>query len=211
MRRAVVLGLMALAPLLACLPAAQAATPAETFVSDNINKGLAILNDKQLSTEQRRSEFEQFLLGLTDMRPTALYALGKYRRGASDADINSFAQAFQTYAVAVYHSYFNKYAGQTLKITGSTNNHPGDDIVHTTLIDPDDKSGQPPLKVDFRVKTNSGKPLVVDLCVENIWLSEAERSQFTSVLDNNGGNIPALVTRVKKQTTQMVGGSVPGH
>ena len=41
------------------------ANPAEDYVQGNINKGLAILNNKPLSTEQRRGQFETFLLGLT--------------------------------------------------------------------------------------------------------------------------------------------------
>ena len=85
---------------------------------DNIHKGLDILNNKGLSAEQRRSQFEQFLLGLTDMKRIADFTLGNYRRSASPADQDAFDAAFQNYAVAVYQSYFAKYAGQTLKVTG---------------------------------------------------------------------------------------------
>ena len=42
------------------------------FVDDNIHKGLDILNNKPLSTEQRRDQFESFLLGLTDMKRIAI-------------------------------------------------------------------------------------------------------------------------------------------
>src|ERR1022692_4931365 len=85
---------------------ARAANAAEAFVDDNIHKGLDILNNKTLSTEQRRSQFEGFLLGLTDMKRIADFTLGQYRRGASPADLAAFDAAFQTYAVAVYQSYF---------------------------------------------------------------------------------------------------------
>ena len=41
-----------------------AASPAEEFVQDNIHKGASIsLNNKQLPPDQRRIQFETFLLG----------------------------------------------------------------------------------------------------------------------------------------------------
>ena len=61
------------------------ANPAEEFVQDNIHKGLEILNNKQPAADQRRDQFEGFLLGLTDMKRIADFTLGQYRRSASPA------------------------------------------------------------------------------------------------------------------------------
>src|SRR5664279_3486229 len=92
-----------------------AGNPAEALVANNIHKGLEILNDTKLSAAQRRAEFQTFLLGVTDMKRIAVFTLGQYGRTASPADKDAFDAAFQDYAVAVYQSYFDKYAGQTLK------------------------------------------------------------------------------------------------
>jgi len=175
----------------ASLPAT-AASPAENYVQDNIHKGLDLLNNRALSTEQRRSQFETFLLGLTDMKRIADFTLGQYRRNASPADIAAFDAAFQSYAVAVYQSYFERYKGQTLKVTGSQTLAPDDFVVATQLLDPNDHSGQPPLVVEFRVRTNTGNPVVTDFAVAGIWLALEERDQFTSFLGQNGGNIAML-------------------
>lgn len=177
-------------------PAAMATTPAETFVQNNIHIGLDILNNKSLSTDARRTQFANFLLGLTDMKRIADFTLGQYRRGASPADLAAFDTAFQNYAVAVYQSYFAKYAGQTLKVTNSQARTADDFIVATQLIDPNDRSGQAPLEVDFRVRTDAGKPVVTDFSVAGIWLALEERDQFTSFLGQNGGNIKALISHL---------------
>jgi phospholipid transport system substrate-binding protein len=183
---------LALAGLgLTSLPAS-AANPAESYVQDNVHKGIDILNNKAASVAQRRMQFETFLLGLTDMKRIADFTLGQYRRGASPADLAAFESAFQNYAVAVYQSYFARYAGQTLKVTGSQARSNDDFIVATQLIDPSDRSGQPPLEVDFRVLTDTGKPVVIDFSVSGIWLAIEERDQFTSFLGQNGGNIALL-------------------
>ena len=184
------------------LPAMAAANPAEDFVQDNIHKGLELLNNKQLSPDQRRTQFEGFLLGLTDMKRIADFTLGQYRRSASPADLAAFENAFQNYAVAVYQSYFAKYAGQTLKVTGSQTRAADDFIVATQLIDPNDNSGQQPLEVDFRVRTDSGKTVVVDFSVAGIWLALEERDQFTAFLGQNNGNIHTLISHLSELAKQ---------
>jgi phospholipid transport system substrate-binding protein len=180
--------------------AAQAANPAETFVAENVQKGLTILNDKQLSTEQRRSQFETFLMGLTDINRIALFTLGQYRRTASPAEIQAFEAAFEKYAAAFYQSYFAKYSGQTLKVIGSQEKAPDDFVVQTQMIDPNDHSGQQPLEVDFHVRTNTGRPVVVDVSVLGIWVSLTEQNQFTAFLGQNNGSIPLLISHLNELT-----------
>jgi phospholipid transport system substrate-binding protein len=182
------------------------ADPASDYVQQNIARGLAILNNKQISTDQRRVQFEGFLLSLTDMKRIADFTLGQYRRSASPADLAAFEGAFQNYATAVYQSYFAKYAGQTLKVTGSQARTSDDFIVSTQLIDPADHSGQEPLEVDFRVRTDAGKPVVVDFSVAGIWLALEERDQFTAFLGQNNGNISMLVGHLAELAKQFRNG-----
>ena len=202
MRRAFfALLVLAATPLVMSRPAAAAANPAEAFVDDNIQKGLNILKDKKLSTVQRRDQFESLLFSLVDLRRVALFTLGKYRRTFSPADTDAFIGAYRGYAGAAYQLYFAKYTDQTLKMMGSTQNSPTDYTVHTLLVDPG--SGKAPAKVDFRVYTDSGKPLLMDVGYENIWLSQTQREQFVSVLDQNGGNMRALITALSDMASNL--------
>jgi phospholipid transport system substrate-binding protein len=201
MRRAVLaIAMLLAAPVLATLPAA-AATPAETFVNDNIQKGLEILRDKKLSTAQRSDQFKTLLLRLVDTRRIALYTLGQYRNSASPADIDAFAAAFQDYASAAYQTYFSKYTNQTLKVTGSTQRNPTDFVVHTQLIEPG--SSQPPATVDFRVRTDGGKPVLVDVAYEGVWLSLAQRDQFVNFLGQNNGNVRTLIAHLSDMAVSL--------
>ena len=192
--------------LLAGPALATTSNQAEEFVQSNIRKGLDILNNKKISTDQRRNEFASFLLDLTDMKRIANFTLGRYRRTASPTELSDFHDAFQNYAVAVYQSYFAKYAGQRLKVTGSQTRSSNDFIVSTELIDPNDQSGRPPLEVDFRVRTDSGKPVVVDFSVAGIWLALEERDQFTAFLGQNGGNIHTLIAHLDALAKQFKNG-----
>ena len=195
MRRAVLM-LAVLAVPLTTLPAAAAQNVAESFVDENIHKGLDILRDKKLSVTQRRDQFQTLLLGLVDVRRIGLFTLGQYRRSAPPEDVEAFIGAFKNYATAAYQSYFARYTNQTLKVTGSTERSPTDFIVQTLLIDPN--SNQQPAEVDFRVRTDAGKPVLVDVAYQGIWLSLEERDQFVAFLGQNNGNVRTLIAHLSE-------------
>ncbi|HWA89814.1 MAG TPA: ABC transporter substrate-binding protein [Rhizomicrobium sp.] len=197
------LGFLGLAVvLLFAAPAANAASPAESFVQTNIDKGLQILNGRSGSSAQRTAQFQSFLESLTDIGRIAKFTLGNARRGASDADVASFNAAFKSYAQAVYQSRLSAYTNQTLKVTGSTERAPGDIIVKTTLVDPS-QSGQQPLEVDFRVLTDGARMVVVDVSIAGVWLAIEERDQFQAFLAQHNNSIPALVAHLNQLTAQL--------
>ena len=64
---------------------------------------------------------------------------------------------------------------------------PGDFIVNTDMV-----GASQPMQIDFRVRTDGAKPVLVDFAVDGVWLALAERDQFLSVLAQNNGDIKAL-------------------
>jgi phospholipid transport system substrate-binding protein len=201
MRRMLLAAAVATAGLIA-IPAAQAATPAEQFVGDTVQKGTAILTEKSLTKEQRRAKCQDFLLGLIDLKSVSEYTLGQYRRSASPADIAAYNAAYKDYALAVYQGYFDKFTDQTLKVTGSYSPTPGDTVVKTTLVDPS-KPGEKPLSVLFRLENAGGKFTVVDMSAEGVWLRQTQRDDFTGFLGQHGGDIKALIGVLKTKTEQV--------
>jgi phospholipid transport system substrate-binding protein len=169
-----------------------AANPAEDFVSGNIQAGFDILNDKSLTAEERQRRFASFLMGLTDMKRVAIFLLGQYAAQASPADVDAYIAAYQDYVLAVYQSYFSRYAGQSLHVRASRERAPGDYIVNTDMV-----GASQPMQIDFRVRTDGAKPVLVDFAVEGVWLALAERDQFLSVLAQNKGDIKALTAHLR--------------
>lgn len=194
-RRALLLTAL-LSPVLLAAGPAMAANVAETFVDENIHKGLDILKDKRLTLTQRRDQFETLLLALVDVRRIGLFTLGQYRRTAPPEDVEAFLGAFKNYVSASYQSYFSKYTNQTLKVVGSTQRSPTDFIVQTQLIDPN--SSQQPSEVDFRVRTDTGKTVLVDVAYQGIWLSLEQRDQFVAFLGQNNGNVRTLIAHLSE-------------
>ena len=178
-------------------------TPAEQFIADNVQKGLIILNNKTLTKDLRRAQFRDFLLGLVDVKVIADYTLGQYRRTATPADIGAFDDAFKDYAFAVYQVYFNKFSGQTLQVTGSYQLAADESVVKSIMVDPTKSNEAKPLRVDFRVAAVHGHLAVIDFAVEGVWLRETERSDFTSYLGQNSGNIALLTSSLRTKTQGM--------
>ena len=192
-RRHLLLGAGALTFASSFTSAAWAANLAEDFVSGNIQAGFDILNDRAASPDQRRERFAAFLLGLTDVKRVALFMLGRYAADAPQADLDAYVAAYQDYATAVYQSYFSLYSGQSLRVMSSRERAPGDFIVTTNMAG----QSSTPLEIDFRVRTDGAKPVLVDLGVAGIWLALAQRDEFLSVVAQNNGDIKALTTHLR--------------
>ena len=190
----VALALLVFVPLISA-KASRADTNAEQFVAVNIQKGLSILNDQALTPRERSEQFEHMLLDITDIKRIALFTLGRYAETASPEDQAAFVAAFQNYSVGVYRSYLGSYGGQSLKIVGSRDRSPTDFVVVTRLVDPN-QNGMPPLEVDVRVRTDTGKPQVIDLGIAGMWLAVEERDQFGAFLAQNHGDVRALAAHL---------------
>ena len=81
------------------LRAAPAANPAEVFVQENVDRAFVILNNAELSEEQRYMGFRELILSLMDARRIGMFTLGPYANRASPAEIESFIAAFSDYTI----------------------------------------------------------------------------------------------------------------
>ena len=187
-------GAFAFSPVLPCFTvSAWAANPAESFVSDNIQRGFDIINDRSASAADRKTRFADFLIGLTDIRRVALFLLGRYAATATPADIDAYVAAYQEYVQAVYQSYFALYNGQSLRVIDSRERAPNDFVVRTNVT----SANAAAMQVDFRVRTDGARPVLVDMAVAGIWLALAQRDQFLAVLAQSNGDVKVLSTHLR--------------
>ena len=193
-RQAMVLG--ALAILWPHAARAAAANPAEVFVQENVDRAFVILNNAELSEEQRYMGFRELILSLMDARRIGMFTLGPYANRASPAEIESFITAFSDYTIRfIYGAGFAQTEGNPPKVTGSTQRAADDVVVSCEVNGPNAQ----PIKVAFRVRRSAdGRPIVTDLQVEGVWLALLQRSDFSAFLQQNGGRIADLTADLQR-------------
>lgn len=195
-------GFAVLALLALSVFARPAAANPEGFTQSLIDQGVSILNDTSGGIPARNARFRTFLEKYADIQAAAMFTLGNYRRGAAQSELDDFTAAFKEFAIAIYEKRLEQYAGQTLKVTRSVQNKPGDFTVYA------EEAGRGPdaLKVAFRLLGSEGNYRFVDVNVAGVWLSVEQRDQFSSFLSSNGGKIPLLSADLRRQTSSIRGG-----
>ena len=195
--------LMMALPILTA-PTARAAdvNPAEGFVQENLDRAFTILNNTELSTEQRYMQFRAHILSLMDARRIGMFTLGAYARNTSNEDLEAFIAAFSDYTVGfIYGAGFAQTRGQTPKVTGSVQRAADDVIVNCEVAGLNSQNAQSIYKVAFRVRRAAdGRSVVTDLQVEGVWLALLQRSDFGSFLSQHGGRVPELTADLRRLT-----------
>lgn len=173
-----------------------ASPEAEGFVQTQANRVIDVLKDRGEGIEAKKRAFRGMIDQMADVPRITGFVLGKYRRTLTAEQQARFGQTFKQYAYNVYESRLNAYAGQRLEVTGSVERRPGDVIVSSRVVGRSTgRSGV----VQWRVLGAGGVWKVVDVNVGGVWLSIVQQQDFVSTLDNNGGNVDALIAQMRGQ------------
>ena len=191
------LGATVLAPAPAMAQRARDAS-AEAFVQAQAQRAIAILANRSLSRPQKAAQFRAFVDQVVDVPRVTTFVLGKYARIASPAQRAQFAQVFRAYATGVYENRLGDYGGERVQVTGSAVRRPGD-VVVTTLISGGDLSR--PETVRWRLVRSGPNWRIVDVEVRGVYLAVTQQADFTSTLDNAGGDINVLINQLRRQTS----------
>ena len=186
-----------LAVLLA-MPGARAQTfgdEAGNFITSLADKAIAALTEEGLSRDQRVARFRALLNENFAVRSIGRWVLGRYWRKATYAERSEYLKLFENLIVTSYVDRFERYSGETLTVTKTVVKKAGDVIVFSQITR---SQGVKPVQVDWRVRVNKGQYKIVDVIVEGISMGQTQRSEFASVIRNNGGNVKGLLVELRK-------------
>jgi len=170
---------------------ARAGQAAEAYVQGIADDVMAIINDDGLSEKQKRSQLTAILDANIDIEAIALFCLGQYRQGASQADLDEYIPAFRAYLIDFYVGQLGDLEGAALKVTGS------EDLggQKGTVVYSEAEADGDTTEINWRVKGNSS---IQDVEVEGVWVALDLREQLVSVIDENSGEISAATDRLKE-------------
>ena len=175
-------------------PDAAAADPS-VFMSEMWKRAVEILGKKTPQIE-RLARFRELFQADFDGPGIARFVLGRYWRSASQEEQQEFLRLFEDYVVFVYGTRFSSLSGETLRIRGSRSEETGV-IVSTDITNP---GSEAPVKIDWRLVTDSGAFKINDVVIEGISMMVTQRSEFASVIQRHGGQVSGLLSMMREKT-----------
>lgn len=174
---------------------------AEKFVTDILEEAAPSLtsDDQAVIFTGIENLVDQYV----DIRRVGLFTLGQYARQTSPEQRAEFLELFRQYATLVYQNSLSEYTGQTLEVVSSIDRSQRDIIVNSKVAGSTPGQAYGNLQVHWRVyRSRDGAMSIVDAGANDIWLAIEQRSQFTSIIANNGGGeqgVQALINQLREQ------------
>ena len=192
---------VALALWLGATAPALADEAAEEFVQSILNEAEPVLGatDEAALNDGLADLVDKYV----DMRRVGLFTLGQYARRMTPEQKEEYLPLFKKYATQIYQNALSNYSGQTLAVQNSVDRSERDIIVNSKIVDAQPGDQFADITVHWRVyRSRDGVMTVVDAGADNVWLAIEQRSQFTSIIANNGGGsqgIEALLAQLREQ------------
>lgn len=196
-RRGAAVWLIALAFVIPGLTArADAAPDAREYIGGLVSKALKTLADTKTNETQREQAFDRMLRENFDFPRIARFVLGRYWTGASEADRARFIDVYREFIIRSYAAQFNEFNGETVKVTNQRLESGDVIVVNSLLIHP---NGDPPIKVNWRIHKAGDGFKILDVDIEGISMLLAQREEFSSVIQRNGGTVAGLIQAIQEK------------
>lgn len=194
---------LGLALLVVSAMAAVQAVPADPagFINDLGRQAIGILQS-QPETAGRKAAFSKLFVQDFDVPAIGKFVLGRYWRTATPKQQADYLNVFGQYVVAVYADRFSTYSGEQFTVTGSRQVDTVTSTVSSQIIR---TNGGPPIKIDWQVAREGDGYKITNVMVENLSMAITQREEFASVIEQNGGNVDALISLLKQKVESSAG------
>ena len=176
----------------------------QNFVNSLGNKIIAIASNNKINSKKKKEQLANIINQNVDIEWITKFVLGRHYKAASIGQKNKFGDLYRQFVINSYVPKFIEYGGAKFTITDvvSDSNY---DVVKCVVNLKGDAAN---INLDFRVRAGGAdskqKLLVFDFVAEGVSFIEAQRSEFNSVITNEGLDkfLIDLESKVKKLTNQ---------
>lgn len=156
---------------------------ARGYVDRVAGQALKVLQDKSQTKAQKTATLEVMFRDVVDIPYVARFVLGRHWRVATPAQQQAYLKAYEPFLIRNYVGRVVRYSGETYNITDARNT-PDGAVVGMKLRSPD--GGVPDVVIDYRLSKNDTEFKVVDILVEGVSLLNTQRSEFNTIVANQG-------------------------
>ena len=167
----------------------------DIFVQSTVNRASEALN-KKYSKEEKIKKLMQIASETVDIDGIGFYTLGSYRKIISQNEIIQYQILFEQYFLKSFSSRLAEYSNPEIEVVSKKKLNENYTMVSSILVATEQR---PKIKIDWRVYTkNQESPLIRDLIIEGLSLARTQKEEFSSIIQNNDGDINALFSALKE-------------
>jgi phospholipid transport system substrate-binding protein len=185
---------LALSPGLAkALDTAQAAA----FLNSLQTEAAAQLGDTAVSSEEKEQRFRKLFNENFDVPAIGRFVVGRYWRSASEAEREEFLSVFEDAMVQRFLPLLAENSSDRFQVGNVTADSRSEDMA---LVDSviERQEGEP-YKVTWRLRESDGSFKILDIVAEGVSMAITYRSEYATVLKNNGGALPPLTEALRQK------------
>ena len=165
------------------------------FINDITDRASNILSSED-AREVKIQELIKIGENSVDIDGIGFYTLGKHRKSLNDEQKDEFKKIFREYFLKSFSTRLVEYKDAKIVVISEDVKNEKYTIVKSKLLA---TSNRPEVAIDWRIYTKDpSKPLIRDLIIEGLSLARTQKEEFNSIITNNGGDINALFTSLKK-------------
>ena len=189
----------ALAAIAPRLGLADSSADATAFIQGMSDQAIASLTPPGISRDEREARARSLLTDNFAVPTIGQFVLGRYWRTASPEERTEYLRLFEDLIVVTYVDRFSRYSGERLRVNNAVaDEESGDVMVYSEITRP----AGAPVQVGWRVRRVPPSFKIVDVVVEGVSMGQTQRSDFASVIRNNGGTISALLEEMRRRVRQ---------
>jgi phospholipid transport system substrate-binding protein len=173
-----------------------AAEPAADLISSTANEVIEAMK-KTPPGPARQAVMERVLQSKFDLPYMGQFALGPFWNKATPAQRAQFLKAAESAEARAYSERFGQYAGQSLQVGRVISRPNGVFIVDSKI----NQSNGQPIKLDWEVRNTPQGLRITDIKVEGVSMIQTRRADFTSYIQNHGGDVQALINELQARAT----------
>jgi phospholipid transport system substrate-binding protein len=169
---------------------------AEAFITGLADQAIETMTMPNVSKSERVKHFKVLLNENFAVKTIARYVIGRYWNRASQSEKEEYLNLFQEMLAINYVNRFSEYAGENLNVIKSSVSSSKDAVVHSQIV----RDGTQPVSVDWQVRSKDNVTFkIIDIKVEGVSLGQTQKSEFSSVIRQNGGKVEGLLAVLRKR------------
>ena len=167
----------------------------DIFIQSTVNRAAKTLGGN-FTKKERIDKLMEIASETVDIEGIGYYTLGAYRKSIKDEQLKQYKILFEQYFLKSFSSRLAEYSNPEIEVISKKKLNENYTMVSSILVATEQR---PEVKIDWRIYTkNPENPKIRDLIIEGLSLARTQKEEFSSIIQNNNGDINSLFSTLKE-------------